>query len=71
MILNFSTTPQWMWVTPKPISYPSDPNQFFWDYTQGTEIRDSSGKELGDYYGRLASWYINGGFTDEYKRQAP
>ena len=36
-----------------------------WDYTQGTELRDPSGKELGDYYGRLVSWYVNGGFTDE------
>jgi hypothetical protein len=65
VILNFSTTPQWMWVTPKPINYPSDPNQVTWDYTQGTELRDKSGKELGDYYGRLVSWYVNGGFTDE------
>jgi hypothetical protein len=36
-----------------------------WDYTQGTELRDPTGKELGDYYGRLVSWYVNGGFTDE------
>ena len=36
-----------------------------WDYTQGTELRDPSGKELGDYYARLVSWYVNGGFTDE------
>ena len=36
-----------------------------WEYTQGTELRDPSGKELGDYYGRLVSWYVNGGFTDE------
>jgi hypothetical protein len=36
-----------------------------WDYTQGTELRDKTGKELGDYYGRLVSWYVNGGFTDE------
>jgi hypothetical protein len=65
VILNFSTTPQWMWVTPKPVTYPGDPNQVTWTYTQGTELRDPSGKELGDYYGRLVSWYVNGGFTDE------
>ena len=46
-------------------AYPADPNQVTWDYTQGTELRDPSGKELGDYYGRLVSWYVNGGFTDE------
>jgi len=37
----------------------------YWDYTQGNELRDPSGKELGDYYNRLVSWYVNGGFTDE------
>lgn len=66
VIVNFSTTPQWMWVTPQPVPYPSDPNQVTWNYTQGTVLRDPSGKELGDYYGRLVSWYVNGGFTDEF-----
>ncbi len=66
VIMNFSTTPQWMWVTPEPVPYPSDPNQVTWTYTKGTQLRDASGKELGDYYGRLVSWYVNGGFTDEY-----
>jgi hypothetical protein len=28
-------------------------------------LRDPSGKELGDYYARLVSWYVKGGFTDE------
>ena len=36
VILNFSTTPEWLWVTPKPVSYPNDPNQVDWHYTQGT-----------------------------------
>jgi hypothetical protein len=64
-ILNFSTIPTWLFKTPKPISYPADPNQVFWDYTQGTELRDPTLKELGDYYARLVSWYVQGGFTDE------
>jgi Glycosyl hydrolases family 39 len=54
-----------MFKTDQPVKYPSDPNQVFWDYTKGTELRDPSGKELGDYFGRLVSWYVNGGFTDE------
>ena len=66
VILNFSTIPAWMFVTPKPIEYPTDPDQVDWNYTQGTELRDPSMKELGDYYGRLVSWYLNGGFTDEF-----
>jgi hypothetical protein len=26
-------------------------------------------KELGDYYARLVSWYVNGGFTDEFGKR--
>lgn len=64
-IVNFSTIPAWMFKTEKPVTYPSNPNQVFWNYTQGTELRDPSGKELGEYYARLVSWYTQGGFTDE------
>jgi hypothetical protein len=64
-IINFSTIPAWMFKTDQPVKYPDDPNQVFWHYTQGTELRDPTGKELGDYFGRLVSWYTKGGFTDE------
>jgi hypothetical protein len=64
-ILNFSTIPTWLFKTDKPVVYPADPNQVYWDYTKGSELRDPSGKELGDYYARLVSWYVNGGFMDE------
>ncbi len=64
-VMNFSTSPAWLYKTDKPVTYPADPNKVFWDYTQGTELRDPTGKELGDYYGRLVSWYVNGGFSDE------
>jgi hypothetical protein len=69
VMLNFSTIPQWMFKTPKPVAYPSDPDQVAWDYSQGTELRDPTMKELGDYYRRLASWYVKGGFTDELGRR--
>lgn len=58
-----------MWKSAKPVHYPADPSEVTWQYTQGTELRDPSGKELGDYYARLVSWYVNGGFTDEYGRR--
>jgi hypothetical protein len=64
-ILNFSTMPAWLFKTAQPVAYAADPDQVDWNYTQGTELRDPSGKELGDYYARLVSWYGNGGFTDE------
>ena len=65
VILNFSTIPQWMFKTDKPVPYPADPDQPVWNYTQGTELRDPSLKELADYYARLVSWYTQGGFVDE------
>ncbi|HEY1217157.1 MAG TPA: glycosyl hydrolase family 39 [Bryobacteraceae bacterium] len=69
VILNFSTIPAWLFKTPKPVTYPQDPDQVTWNYTQGTELRDPSMKELGDYYARLVSWYVNGGFTDEFGKR--
>jgi hypothetical protein len=65
VILNFSTIPQWMYHTDKPVAYPADPNNVTWDYEQGTELRDPSMKEVAEYYARLLAWYTQGGFTDE------
>jgi hypothetical protein len=65
VVINFSTTPAWMWKTNGTVNYPADPYQTSWDYNQGTELRDTTMKELAGYYGRLLSWYTKGGFTDE------
>ncbi|OQP57776.1 glycosyl hydrolase family 39 [Niastella vici] len=64
-VINFSTTPAWMWKTAKPVKYPDDPYGLGWDYNQGTELRDTTMKELAGYFARLFSWYTKGGFTDE------
>ncbi|MEP7375268.1 MAG: glycosyl hydrolase family 39 [Chitinophagaceae bacterium] len=65
VVMNFSTIPVWMFKTEKPVSYPDDPNVIGWEYNQGKEFRDTTLKELTDYYVRLFSWYTKGGFTDE------
>ena len=66
VMLNFSTIPQWMFKTEKPVPYPADPNKVDWSYGGvGFELRDSTMKELTGYYNRLISWYTKGGFTDE------
>lgn len=65
VIINFSTIPDWMFKTKKLVDYPADPNQVFWGYNEGTELRDTTLKEVTDYYVRLFSWYTKGGFTDE------
>ena len=64
-IFSFSTNPAWLYKTPKPVTYPADPDKLTWDYTQGKELRDPTGAELAGYYARLFSWYTQGGFTDE------
>ena len=50
VILNFSTIPQWMYKTDKPVAYPDDPDQVFWEYEKGTELRDGSMKEVAPYW---------------------
>jgi hypothetical protein len=65
VMLNFSTIPQWMFRTDNPVAYPVDPSEVTWSYEQGKELRDPTGKEVGDYYARLAGWYTQGGFQDE------
>jgi hypothetical protein len=69
VMLNFSTIPQWMFITDKPVPYPSDPDQVVWNYEQGSELRDPTLNELGDYYARLVSWYTQGGFTDQFGKR--
>ncbi|KZP30042.1 hypothetical protein FIBSPDRAFT_1038407 [Athelia psychrophila] len=65
-IINFSTTPDWMWsITEADYSYPADINASDLAYNNGTQLRDSSFQEVSDYYSRLVSWYVNGSFTDE------
>lgn len=62
---TLSTIPEWMFKTPKPVVYPKDPEELFYEYELGKELRDPSYKEVADYYARVVSWYVNGGFTDE------
>ncbi len=65
VVINFSTTPTWMWKTDAVVPYPNDAYQVSWNYNQGTVLRDTTLKEVAGYYARLISWYTKGGFTDE------
>lgn len=69
VMMGFSTIPAWMFKTEYPVYYGQTPNEEVWSYPQGTELRDPSGKELADYYARLAGWYTKGGFTDEFGKR--
>ncbi|MFB4271470.1 hypothetical protein [Nonomuraea sp. GTA35] len=68
VVANFATIPAWMFVTPEPVPVAEDPHETHWDYEQGTELRDPTLREVADYFYRIASWYIAGGFTDELGR---
>ena len=68
VVINFSTTPEWLWKTDGAVKFPDDPYQVAWDYRDGTTLKDTTMKELAGYYARLFSWYTKGGFTDELGR---
>lgn len=69
VVLDFSTLPQWIWKTQKPVPYPAGPDEITWNYNQGTELRDPTMREVVNYQARLASWYAQGGLRDEYGRR--
>ena len=69
-IINLTIIPYWMFKTGRPVprsDITDDPNELRYKYyMEGTEeLVDPTGKALGDYYARIASWYTRGGFTDE------
>lgn len=66
VIINFSTSPEWLWATPDRVAYPDDPNGEVWSYEQGSALRDTTAKDFGAYYGRLLAYYTQAGFADEY-----
>lgn len=64
VVMNFATIPAWMFTTDVP-DLPEDPDEIVWHYEAGAELRDPTCAEVADYFYRIASWYIAGGFTDE------
>lgn len=47
-----------------PLAYPADPNQADFSYSPGRTLAVAP-SVVADYYQRLVSWYVAGGFTDE------
>lgn len=65
VVINFSTIPVWMFKIPKAVDLPASADQTVWNYNQGTQLRDTTAKEVAGYFARILSWYTKGGFTDE------
>jgi hypothetical protein len=68
VVFNFGTLPAWIFKTKHPAKVPEDPDTPDWTYSEFNEAKldDATLKLAGEYQARLAGWYINGGFTDEY-----
>jgi hypothetical protein len=71
VVFNFGTLPAWIFKTRDPIAVPADPDQADWTYSEFNEVKvtEASVKLAADYQARLANWYVNGGFTDEYGKR--
>ena len=68
-ILDLSTQPNWLyWYgdTPTPYHVSDNPNAAAWDYTDQSVLLDPTAEMVGQYFGRVAAWYMRGGFYDEY-----
>lgn len=65
VVANFATIPHWMFANSGEVSYSRDIDKIHWDYERGSDFSDETLAEVADYFFRVASWYIAGGFTDE------
>jgi hypothetical protein len=68
VIFNIGTIPAWMLNSKDPISISENPDEADWNYGffSDVQINATTLKLVAEYQARLASWYTNGGFTDEY-----
>lgn len=67
VVATFSVIPLWMYEARSPVMLPADPDQIDWAYDNKPDpvLHDSTIKLYAEYQARIASWYLNGGFTDE------
>lgn len=65
MLITFSTQPKWMFNTTDWSYDPNNPNKAIWSYGSGSWTNRTT-KLVGDYYGRFASWLVNGSLEDEF-----
>lgn len=65
-VLNIDPIPNWMFDADYVTVIPSqDPFYEDFSWLLGGDPVDASCQQIGQYWGRIASWYMNGGFTDE------
>jgi len=68
-ILNFGPIPLWMFKGGDSVVYATDPDKVDWrpcgSLLPGRALVDPTGNQVAQYFARIASWYTQGGFTDE------
>lgn len=66
--LNLPVSPTWMWRGAGGVAPNQDPNQIEYPFDRygnaGTAPADPTLEQLAGYFGRVASWYLAGGFVD-------
>jgi hypothetical protein len=62
-IINFSTQPTWLYSLTS-YNYPQNADSPWYGYDRGSAPAPN-GTALGDYYGRMISWFTRGSFVDE------
>jgi len=67
VVFNIGTLPAWIFRTKHRAKVPENPDEPDWTYSEFNEAKldDSTLRLAADYQARLASWYLNGGLTDE------
>lgn len=68
-VVDFSTIPSWMYEETFSLPFhrwPDNPYHQDWGYDTGNTLIDPSCEQVGQWFGRLAAWYLQGGFYDEY-----
>jgi hypothetical protein len=65
LLISFSTQPAWMFNTSNWSYDPMNPNKAIWSYASGKWTNRTT-TLVGDYYGRFASWLVNGSLEDEF-----
>lgn len=71
VIFNVGALPAWMFKTKRPVIAPEDPDAADWTYAEFNDrsLTKSTIRQAAAYQARLASWFVNGGFTDEYGKR--
>lgn len=68
VVFNIGTLPAWMFDSKRAIALPENPDEPDWTYSEFNQrsLSDATVRLAADYQARLAAWYVNGGFKDEY-----